>query len=136
MPRRVTLVIDHLPEGAANPVRHEFALDPERTGPATCGIFFSPPISQNFSYGYRFDGPSGNGHLVYDYRKILIDPCCQELLPRKWAEPAQYGAKTLLPDSQSRLRLEDDRPLKTPLVGNDHLRTPCPGLHQGSQLRQ
>jgi len=111
---RVTLVVEHLPQGADKPIRHEFAFDPVENRTGDMWHMLLPTHRQDFSYGYRVDGPSGNGHS-YDYRKILIDPFCRELLPRKWAEPAQYGAKPCCRIVNHDFDWGNDRPLKTPL---------------------
>lgn len=112
---RVTLVIDYLPKGAVKPVRHEFPFDPveNRTGDMWHMLLLTH--RQDFSYGYRVDGPSGNG-LSYDYRRVLIDPLCRELLPRKWGEPAPYGVKPCCRIVNHDFDWGDDRPLKTPLA--------------------
>ncbi len=111
---RVTLVVEHLPQGVDKPVRHEIPFDPveNRTGDMWHMLLLTH--RQDFSYGYRVDGPTGHG-LFYDYRRILIDPFCHELLPRKWAEPAPYGVKPCCRIVNHDFDWEDDRPLKTPL---------------------
>ncbi len=66
---RVTLVIDHWPEGIKLPIRHEFELDPAENRTGDMWHILLTTHQENFSYGYRMDGPtdpSGKG-LVYDY---------------------------------------------------------------------
>lgn len=115
---RVTLVIDYWPQGAGKPTRHEFAFDPveNRTGDMWHMLLLTH--RQNFSYGYRIDGPAdpaGEG-LCYNYRNILIDPFSRALLPRKWAEPAQYGQKPCCRIISQDFDWGNDRPPKTPLA--------------------
>ncbi len=115
---RATLVIDYLPQGATQPVRHQFVLDPleNRTGDMWHILLLTQ--QQNFRYGYRFDGPKnsdGRG-TVYDYSKILIDPCCSRLVPRQWGQAASYGSEPCCMINAHDFDWQDDRPLKTPLT--------------------
>ena len=114
---RVTLVIDHWPKGATTPNRHEFELDPRENRTGDMWHILLTPHHQNFSYGYRIDGPSdpsGKG-LVYNYETILIDPYSRELLPRKWGEAAEYGQRPCCRIVTQEFDWQKDRPLKTPL---------------------
>lgn len=114
---RATLVIDHFPASSTKTVRHEFVLDPHdnRTGDMWHILLLTH--QQNFRYGYRFDGPGGSDGrgLVYDYNKILIDPCCSMLTPRQWGQPATYGMGPCCMISGEDFDWQEDRPLKTPL---------------------
>lgn len=112
---RVTLVIDYWPHGAGEPVRHEFTFDPVENCTGDMWHLLLPTHQQNFSYGYRIDGPDDDG-LRYDYRKILLDPFSHGLLPRKWTEPAQYGLKPCCRIVRHDFDWQDDRPPKTPLA--------------------
>lgn len=112
---RVTLVIDHWPEGATTPIRHEFELDPAENRTGDMWHILLNTHQHNFSYGYRIDGPSnpsGKG-LVFDYEKILLDPYSCALLPRKWGEAAEYGQKPCCRIVGHSFDWQDDRPLKT-----------------------
>ncbi len=114
---RVTLVIDHWPKGALGPNRHEFELDPRENRTGDMWHILLTPRHQNFSYGYRIDGPSapsGTG-LVFNYETILIDPYCRELLPRKWGEVTEYGQKPCGRIVTEEFDWQKDRPLRTPL---------------------
>jgi len=115
---KATLVIDYLPQGATQPVRHQFILDPleNRTGDMWHILLLTQ--QQNFRYGYRFDGPkSSDGRgTVYDYSKILIDPCCSRLVPRQWGQGATYGTEPCCMINAHDFDWQDDRPLKTPLA--------------------
>ena len=114
---RVILVIDHWPKGATLPSRLEFELDPIENKTGDMWHILLATHQQNFSYGYRIDGPadsSGKG-LVYDNTKILIDPYSHALLPRKWGEAAEYGQKPCCRIATKDFDWQKDRPLKTPL---------------------
>ena len=76
---RVTLVIDFWQGDRTEPSRLEFKLDPHENRTGDMWHILLTSHQQNFSYGYRIDGPtdsSGRGQ-VYDYSKILIDPYCR-----------------------------------------------------------
>jgi len=114
---RVTLVLDYWPKGAVRPARLEFELDPAENKTGDMWHILLATHQQNFSYGYRMDGPvdrTGKG-LVYDYNQILIDPYSRALLPRKWGETAEYGKKPCCRLVQQDFDWQKDRPLKTPL---------------------
>ncbi len=114
---RVTLVIDHWPEGIQQPIRHEFELDPTENRTGDMWHILLATHQENFSYGYRMDGPtnpSGRG-LVYDYATILIDPYSRALLPRKWGEAAEYGQKPCGRIVTHDFDWHKDRPPRTPL---------------------
>lgn len=114
---RVTLVIDHWPRGAKVANRLEFELDPAENRTGDMWHILLTTHQQNFSYGYRVDGPmdpSVKG-LVYDYNKILIDPYSRALLPIKWGEVAKYGEKPYSRIVNQDFDWQNDRPLKTPL---------------------
>jgi glycogen operon protein len=114
---RVTLVIDHWPKDDELPKRLEFELDPTENRTGDMWHILLTTHQQNFSYGYRIDGPTnpaGNG-LIYDYTKILIDPYSKALLPRKWGEAAEYGEKPCCRIVHQDFDWKKDRPLKTPL---------------------
>ncbi len=114
---RVSLVIDYLPEGRSPTQRHEFMLDPleNRTGDMWHILLLTH--RQNFRYGYRFDGPGNTADRgsVYDFSKILIDPCASMLRPRHWGEPTAYGSEPCCMLSDQDFDWQNDRPLKTPL---------------------
>jgi isoamylase len=114
---KVSLVIDYPPEGAAKPCRYEFTLDSNENRTGDMWHILLLTHHQNFSYGYRFAGPPGGSDagLVYDFRKILIDPFCHMLLPRKWGEPTEYGKRPCCRIIRHDFDWQDDRPLKTPL---------------------
>jgi isoamylase len=114
---RVTLVIDYWRDGRKDPARLEFDLDPRENRTGDMWHILLTTHQQNFSYGYRIDGPadpSGRG-LVYDHEKILIDPYCRALLPRRWGELAEYGKNTCSRMVCQEFDWQGDRPLKTPL---------------------
>jgi isoamylase len=114
---RVTLVIDHWPKGASLASRLEFDLDPAENRTGDMWHILLTTHQQNFSYGYRIDGPSdssGKGQ-VYDYQKILIDPYSRALLPRKWGDNAEYGQKPCCRMIKQDFDWQNDLPLKTPL---------------------
>lgn len=114
---RVTLVIDHWPKDTPRPVRHEFDLDSIENRTGDMWHILLTTHQQNFTYGYRFDGPSdpsGKG-LVFDYDKILIDPYSRAMLPRKWGETAEYGEKPCSIIVTEDFDWKKDRPLRTPL---------------------
>lgn len=115
---RVTLVVDHPAIPGGKPTRHEIALDPRENRTGDMWHILLPSQEQNFLYGYRFDGPSGdNGRgLVYDYNKILIDPCCSMLLPRQWGESTTYGTNPCCTVNDEDFDWQNDRPLKTPMA--------------------
>jgi len=113
---RVTLVIDHWPEGAKLPIRHEFQLDRHENRTGDMWHILLATHQQNFSYGYRMDGPSDPSRgLVYDYETILIDPYCRALLPRAWGENPAYGQKPCCKIVAQDFDWQKDRPLRTPL---------------------
>ncbi|MGB3209734.1 MAG: glycogen debranching protein GlgX [Desulforhopalus sp.] len=114
---RVTLVIDHWPKGATLPARLEFELDPNENRTGDMWHILLATHQQNFSYGYRIDGPSTQEiqGVRYDYEKILIDPYSRALLPRAWGEPALYGQKPCCRIVTQDFDWQNDRPLKTPL---------------------
>jgi isoamylase len=113
---RVTLVIDHYPEGADRPIRHEFALDPGENRTGDMWHILLATHQKNFHYGYRIDGPHDRkAGKVYDYTPILIDPYCHALLPRAWGEHAEYGTKPCCQVVGQEFDWQNDRPLKTPL---------------------
>jgi len=114
---RVTLVIDYRPKDAKAARRLEFELDPSENRTGDMWHILLTTHQQNFSYGYRIDGPphkAGNGP-VYDYDTILIDPYSMALLPRQWGVPAAYGKKPCCRIVQHDFDWQKDRPLKTPL---------------------
>jgi glycogen operon protein len=115
---RVTLVIDHWPQAGGKPTRHEFTLDPEENRTGDMWHILLLTHRQDFSYGYRIDGPTDStaAGLRYDPRRILIDPFCRELLPRKWAEPARYGLDPCCRIVSHDFDWQNDRPPKTPLA--------------------
>ena len=114
---RVTLVVDHWPQRGGAPIRHEFPFDPGENRTGDMWHMQLLTHQQNFSYGYRIDGPASSGDKghCYDYRKILIDPFSQALLPRKWGEQAQYGQKPCCRIENHDFDWQNDRPPKTPL---------------------
>ncbi len=111
---RVILVIDYKPKDAKIPSRLEFELDPTENRTGDMWHILLTTHQQNFSYGYRIDGPSGEG-LVYDKEKILIDPYSRALLRRRWGEAAEYGQKPCCRIVTQDFDWQKDRPLKTPL---------------------
>ncbi len=114
---RVTLVIDYRPKDAKFVKRLEFELDPRENRTGDMWHILLTTHQQNFSYGYRIDGPphkAGNG-LLYDYETILIDPYSMALLPRKWGAPAAYGRQPCCRIVQHDFDWQKDRPLRTPL---------------------
>jgi len=114
---RVTLVIDHWPKNAKRPIRHEFELDPSENRTGDMWHILLLTHQRNFNYGYRIDGPSdpsGKG-LVFDNDKILIDPYCRALLPRKWGETAEYGQKPCCRIATHDFDWQNDQPPKIPL---------------------
>lgn len=114
---RVTLVIDYQPKNAKAPKRLEFELDPTENRTGDMWHILLTTHQQNFSYGYRIDGPphkAGNG-LLYDYATILIDPYSMALQPRKWGAPAAYGRQPSCRIVQHDFDWQKDRPLKIPL---------------------
>ncbi|MFW2366047.1 MAG: glycogen debranching protein GlgX [Desulforhopalus sp.] len=114
---QVTLVIDYWRQSHSAPSRLEFELDPCENKTGDMWHILLTTHQQNFSYGYRIDGeadPSGTGH-VFDYSKILIDPYCRALQPRRWGEPAEYGQKPCSRMVSQEFDWRGDRPLKTPL---------------------
>ncbi|MFH0780672.1 MAG: glycogen debranching protein GlgX [Pseudomonadota bacterium] len=115
---RVTLVIDHFSRDSSKTIRHEFPLDPHENRTGDMWHILLLTHQENFRYGYRFDGRSGSDGqgLVYDYNKILIDPCCSMLAPRLWGETATYGVEPCCIISHQDFDWQDDRPLKTPLA--------------------
>lgn len=115
---RVTLVVDFLPSGAAQPVRHEFPFDPHDNRTGDMWHLLLVTQRRDFRYGYRIAGPSdpdGKG-LVYNHDHILIDPHCPSLLPRAWGEPAVYGTAPCCQVTTEDFDWQDDRPLRTPLT--------------------
>jgi glycogen operon protein len=114
---KVTLVIDYRPEGAVKLSRYEIAFDPDENRTGDMWHILLLTHHQNFCYGYRIDGPpcGKGGGLIYDYRKILIDPFCRTLLPRKWREPTEYGKRPCCTLIRHDFDWQDDRPPKTPL---------------------
>lgn len=114
---RVTLVVDHVPQGKTKPIRHQFELDPKdnRTGDMWHILLLTH--QKNFNYGYRIDGQQkvNSTKKTYNYDTILIDPYCRNLLPRKWGEPAEYGRKPCCRLTDTDFDWENDRPLNTPL---------------------
>ena len=114
----VTLVVDVLPAGATQPLRHEFPLDPHENRTGDMWHMLLVTQRRDFLYGYRIDGPAdadGRG-LVYDRERILIDPCCPLLLPRPWGEPAVYGLAPCCTVDDEPFDWQGDRPLRTPLT--------------------
>ena len=133
---KATLVIDHIPKGSAKPIRLEFPLDPleNRTGDMWHILLLTH--QQNFLYGYRFDGTNNNNEgLVYDYSKILLDPCCNTLAARRWGEPTAYGVKPCCVISNQDFDWQNDRPLKTPLSETIIYELHIRGFHQRSQRK-
>lgn len=113
---RVTLVIDHYPEEAEKPIRHEFAFDPGENRTGDMWHILLATHQKNFHYGYRIDGPYNRKQgKVYNYDTILIDPYCHALLPRPWGEKAEYGTKPCCQVVGQEFDWQNDRPLKTPL---------------------
>jgi isoamylase len=114
----VTLVVDFHSGDGATPSRREYLLDPgeNRTGDLWHILLISD--DKNFTYGYRFSGPSGAGEkgLVFAPEKLLIDPYSQTLLPRTWGEPSRYGDCTCCRVVVDDFDWQGDRPLKTPLA--------------------
>ena len=115
---RVTLVVDFLPSGAQQPVRHEFSFDPRENRTGDMWHLLLVTQRRDFRYGYRIDGPhdpAGQG-LAYDYRRILIDPHCPSLLPRVWGGKAIHGLAPCCAVGGDSFDWQEDRPPRTPLA--------------------
>jgi isoamylase len=118
----VTLVIDHYPKNTKHPIRHEFELDPNENRTGDMWHILLSTNQQNFSYGYRIDGPShssGKG-LLFDNELILIDPYSRALLPRKWGEIAEYGQKPCGRIVTHDFDWQNDKPPKIPALKLQH----------------
>ena len=114
---RVTLVIDFTPPGKNDSLRIEFELDPRENRTGDMWHLLLKFDQQNFSYGYRMDGPDNPDETGsnFDYDTILIDPFSRILMPRVWGEQAQYGKIPCCRILDHDFDWKNDRPLKTDL---------------------
>jgi isoamylase len=114
---RVTLVIDFTPPGKRKSLRVEFELDPQENRTGDMWHILLKSDQQNFSYGYRMDGPDNPDKtgLIFDYNTILIDPFSRLLMPRPWGEKSQYGEIPCCSILNHEFDWKNDRPLKTDL---------------------
>lgn len=72
--------------------------------------------SCDITYGYRVFGPDDKRGSVFEPEKIMIDPYCHALSPRKWGEPSSYGSEPSCRIITHDFDWQDDKPLKTPLA--------------------
>ena len=115
--RLVILVLDFPSEISGESQRIEIEFDDRENRTGDIGHILVETKSTDFTYGYRFLGPSdrfGNG-LTYEGKNIHIDPFCHNLVARKWGETAQYGISPCCRPGQEHFDWQGDRPLKTPL---------------------
>jgi len=113
----VSLVIDHIPEGKNRPVRSEIKLDPRKNKTGDMWHVLFETHRQNFSYGYRMNGPDSPDEtgLAYNADTILIDPFSRILAPRTWGEQSRYGRIPCGRILDHSFDWQNDRPLKTAL---------------------
>ena len=74
------------------------------------------PANGELRYGYRVDGTSipGEGVLFYP-DKIVLDPCCNHLVPRPWGAESHYGIEPLcLTGMADTFDWQGDQPLHIP----------------------
>jgi isoamylase len=114
----VTLVVDLPSSSRSKADRHlEIPLSPDLNKTGDIWHIFLQTRETTLRYGYRIDGvntPLQSG-LVYDPRKILIDPYAHLLAPRKWGHDADYGRRPCCGIVRHDFDWQDDRPPKNPL---------------------
>ena len=87
-------------------------------------------LPEEFCYGYRVDGPKGNGHR-FDPSKILLDPYSRALsCGRPWGTSGNLPRRSLMNESMIERNGVDQPP--DPARGYDHLRAARARLHDRS----
>ena len=113
---QVTLVLE-LPTGDhSEPIRHELPLDREENRTGDIWHVLLVTDTTDFTYGYRLFGPANLPGCVFTPDKILIDPYCHALSPRRWGDPSPYGNVPCCRILTHDFDWQHDRPLKTPLA--------------------
>lgn len=113
---QVTLVIDVIVSNSSQKERYEIPLCAEdyRTGDIWHVLLETSHC--DITYGYRVAGKNNGNGSVFDPEKILIDPYCHALAPRKWGEPSQYGIEPSCRIITHDFDWQNDKPLKKPLA--------------------
>lgn len=116
---RVVLVIDRdRVDGRTKVDRHEIELDRHEHQTGDIWHILLDTTDCRFSYGYRVHGPENDiiPGLAPEPERVLIDPFCRALAPRRWATPAPYGHRPCCRISHAAFDWQQDRQLKTPLA--------------------
>lgn len=112
---QVVLVIEFLSHKAQAPERCEVVLDGEENRTGDIWHVLLETLDSNFSYGYRVISPGKVSGCISEPERVLIDPYCHALVPRKWGETATYGSAPCCRILRHDFDWRNDRPLKTPL---------------------
>jgi len=94
----------------------EIILDPAINRTGDIWHITLQPAHRVLRYGYRVDGTSKpeEGVLFFP-EKIVIDPCCNHLVPRPWEAESYYGIEPLcLTGSAGEFDWQGDQPLDIP----------------------
>lgn len=112
---KVVLVLDYVSQETNQTIRYEIELSAAEHRTGDIWHILLETTHCNLTYGYRVFGVSNGNGLVFDPEKILIDPFCHALSPRKWGDISQYGAEPCCRIIAHDFDWQNDRPLKTPL---------------------
>jgi glycogen operon protein len=98
-----------LSEPCSEEVYAEIPLDPRLNRTGDHWHVRVAGLPEEFCYGYRVDGPRGDGHR-YDPRRVLLDPYSRALsCGRPWAAAGNLPRHSLMNSAMSELR-DDVRP--------------------------
>ncbi|SHO48608.1 glycogen debranching protein GlgX [Desulfopila aestuarii] len=112
---QVVLVVE-LPSGDQNgPLRYELSLGREENRTGDIWHILIETTDTELSYGYRLFGRNSHDGCRFTPERILIDPYCHALTPRRWGELARYGEVPCCRIPRHDFDWQHDRPLKTPL---------------------
>jgi glycogen operon protein len=112
---QVVLVVDYKDPEQATTKRYELTLNPEENRTGDIWHVMLETSHCNLTYGYRVFGEKNTLGNVFEPQKILIDPYCHALIPRKWGETSRYGQSPCCRIIAHDFDWQNDRPLKTPL---------------------
>jgi len=112
---QVSLIIDLPSTDGQSVSRHEVLLGREENRTGDIWHILLETDHTDFTYGYRIFGKSHPEGCAFQPDRILIDPYCHALKPRRWGEAARYGEVPCCLIPRHDFDWQHDRPLKTPL---------------------